>query len=303
MLRKITNHFKNAIGLRHPLRYLISRAFVTFPALFSPFWLSRNGYRLRLTASNVTAAMYYQGPNYLIYDELVIKKLLRNGDCFIDVGANIGQLSIVGKNVCGNGAVLSIEAHPKTYQVLKGNIRLNRMDIDAINCAVSNKDEGTVGIQDSFADDCNSIASADIASHCFQNQDLYLVNSVRTFETNCRTLDSLVSERFPFPRIRLLKIDVEGYELFAIKGSLQMLEKTELIYFEYWDRLSRKYGYDRNELFAILEDSGFDIYMLPSNPSAIRQDFENLRRVGRDTQFSGNLNLLAVNSRLVGAGK
>jgi FkbM family methyltransferase len=281
------------------MRYVISRAFVRFPVLFSPFWLSRDGYRLRLTASNVTASMYYQDPNYLIYDELVIKKLLRKGDCFIDVGANVGQLSIVGKTLCGDGAVLSIEAHPKTFQVLKGNIRLNRMDIDAVNCAVSDKDSGTVEIQDSFADDCNSIVSEESASNSTQHKELYLVSSFKTYETNCRTLDSLVSERFPFSKIRLLKIDVEGYELFVIKGSLKVLEKTELIYFEYWDQLSRKYGYDRNELFAILEGSGFDIYMLPSNPSAIKQDLDNLRRVGRDTQFSEGLNLLAVKSHLV----
>jgi FkbM family methyltransferase len=40
---------------------------------------------------------------------------------------------------------------------------------------------------------------------------------------------------------RLIKIDTEGYELFVLKGSKNILKITEMIYFEYWEKLTKKY--------------------------------------------------------------
>jgi len=51
---------------------------------------------------------------------------LRKGDIFIDVGANIGLMSIFASKVLGNkGLVYSFEPEPGTFSILKKNIEIN----------------------------------------------------------------------------------------------------------------------------------------------------------------------------------
>ena len=56
-----------------------------------------------------------------------------------------------------------------------------------------------------------------------------------------KTLDSIVDHFSILNNFRLIKIDTEGYELFVLKGSKNILKITEMIYFEYWEKLTKKY--------------------------------------------------------------
>ena len=67
-----------------------------------------------------------------------LEKNLKKGDCFIDVGANIGVMSLFASQCVGdNGQVFSYEASHSTLQILEENIQLNERvsvyGIDLIN--------------------------------------------------------------------------------------------------------------------------------------------------------------------------
>jgi FkbM family methyltransferase len=280
-----------------PIRYAFSRLFVNFPSLFKLFYFKRNGYKLRLSASSVAAGMYQQGPDYLKYDEVIIRSLLRPNDFFIDVGANIGHISIAQKTHLPETRVLAVEANPVTYHVLLENIALNKLRIESINCALGDDDGKTVEIQNSYSDDCNSVVSPAMFSKQAMADGLFIVKCESTFNVPCRTLDSL-AEEFIFPdRIRLLKVDTEGYELFVFKGAVNTLKAIEIIYFEYWDKLTRKYGYDKNKLFDLLSNSGFKIYRAPRNPYIAIAALNKLELVDHKTIFEHNENLIGLNQR------
>ena len=57
-----------------------------------------------------------------------LSSILKKGDCFIDVGANIGLMSIYASEFVGDkGTVLAFEAHPKTARLLEANIEMNNL--------------------------------------------------------------------------------------------------------------------------------------------------------------------------------
>ena len=58
--------------------------------------------------------------------ELFLSTVFRPGDTVIDVGANIGVLSLLTSRLLGlSGRVLAIEAHPRTYLALLNNLKRN----------------------------------------------------------------------------------------------------------------------------------------------------------------------------------
>jgi FkbM family methyltransferase len=71
-----------------------------------------------------------------------ISSVLKPGDVFIDVGANIGYFTMLAAKCVGaSGKVYAIEASPSTYDLLIANLRLNEVkNVEAINMAVTDKE-------------------------------------------------------------------------------------------------------------------------------------------------------------------
>lgn len=72
-----------------------------------------------------------------------LKKNLKFGDIFIDIGAHIGFYSLVASKLLGEkGKVLAIEADPGVYEKFLNNIKLNNFkNIISLNYGVSDKNE------------------------------------------------------------------------------------------------------------------------------------------------------------------
>ena len=172
-LPRIISLAKRSIKSPNPAAYLFTRVFANNPKLFKRFYFTRNGYKLRFTNSSLTAAMFENGSNHLNYDELFIGKLLTSGDLFLDIGANIGHISISVKTQHPTVAVLAVEANPITHETLLKNITLNELDIKTSNSAVGSYNGGTLEIQDSISDDCNSVISQDMINAAKDHTQLY----------------------------------------------------------------------------------------------------------------------------------
>jgi hypothetical protein len=75
-------------------------------------------------------------------------------------------------------------------------------------------------------------------------------------EVPLRRLDDLLRD---IPRVRLLKIDVEGSEKFVIQGAPDVLKRTDYVYFEAYDQHARGYGYQMSDVAKLLKASSFDV--------------------------------------------
>jgi FkbM family methyltransferase len=217
-------------------RFFVSR--VLWAARCSAFLTFKTpaGHQLRFYPSSVSA-MLWCDPHFFANDEKILAQYLRPGDTFVDVGANIGALSLTASGIVGEaGRIFSVEAHPQTVDYLRGNIKLNNAGNVTVIHAAAGDHEGVVNFSSDRSDDQNRVTETGIS-------------------VPLRTLDSLL----PDTPVRLLKIDVEGFELFALRGAERILQRTDMVYFESWESHFSKYGYSTPDVLEFLTMHGFEV--------------------------------------------
>lgn len=140
---------------------------------------------------------------------------LQEGDVFVDLGANEGYYSILAsKKVGRNGMVYCIEPQERLWGVILKNINKNNCyNIDILPYAVSEKrEEVSITLSPTINSGSSTIVN-EKRRKFWKRQRL-----------NCTTLDELFYLN-DFLVIKLMKVDIEGYEFFALKGAVKLLEK------------------------------------------------------------------------------
>ncbi len=146
-----------------------------------------------------------------------LRNNLKKGMTIIDIGANIGVYSLFfGKYTGSSGQVFSFEASPETFQQLKWNIELNNAaNIQPFNFALSNKKEMMTLFSHAYNDGENSL---------IKNKD-----NNSGIPTQAITFDELwfndINKKDAIKIIDLIKIDIEGWELYALEGMTRLIEK------------------------------------------------------------------------------
>lgn len=223
---------------RLPLRFFVAKALVK-SGFSKCLMIRQRGFRLRFYPSSLSAALWID-PYDRQGDEHFLRSYLKLGDVVIDVGANIGQLSLIAADVVGtSGHVYAFEPHPRTFKFLEGNLILNKTrNVTATRAAIG-ETVGTLRLSDGFQDDGNRV--------------------------ECRgavvvPVQSLDSIPFSESAIDLLKIDVEGFELFVLKGAANVLSRVKCVLLESWDGHFSRYGYDARDVLRYLDERGYRIY-------------------------------------------
>lgn len=230
-------------GLRKPRR--LASVVLRRLHLSHFFTIETSGIRLRFFPAVWTNLLWEQ-PEYFRRDTELLKRWLRPGDVLLDCGANVGLLTLVGSCQVGpGGKVWAIEAHPRTFRFLEENVALNEArNVTLIHAAVGEK-EGSVLFSDQPTDDGN-----------------HIVSSGSDIAVPMKPLTSLLPAG---TAVRLLKLDVEGYELKVLEGAGALLDDTQALYFESSDVLFARYGYACSDVFALLRAKGFGIYLIEDN--------------------------------------
>ena len=130
------------------------------------------------------------------------------GGVFIDIGAHCGSFSIPFESFFDT--VLSIEPLPDNYRALQRNIGLNDLEgkLRALNVAAGASPAS--GVMFVKADDTSSL--------------VFPEGSSGTVGVEIRTLDDMLADEAIRPaEVRLLKADVEGYELEVLAGARRLL--------------------------------------------------------------------------------
>lgn len=141
----------------------------------------------------------------------VFASLVRAGDVVYDVGANAGFYSLLASRLCGAaGTVLAIEPLPRNLAFLRQHVRLNRADnVTVLDVALSDA-PGSARFRGSAGSAQGSIAA---------DGDIH----VRT-----TTLDAIVRDCIA-PPPQLIKMDIEGGELAALRGAREVLSQYKPI--------------------------------------------------------------------------
>jgi len=177
----------------------------------------------------------------------VLVSLSRDGDHILDVGANIGYVACMMLRHIANARLAAVEPRPDCFALLAGNLKRLSSGAIAVNAAVSDHD-GT-GLLEMAA--ANSGASRLIGASADENE----LRSQR-LSVELLTGKSLLT-RIGFPRIDLVKIDVEGHEHAVLRTLLSSFgnSKPRAIVFEHHARFA---GSER-ALYDLLISSGYEL--------------------------------------------
>jgi FkbM family methyltransferase len=206
---------------------------------------SYHGVRLRRYPDSQGArSLAYYG-TYPIYDPMKFcDRFLRQGDAFLDIGANIGLFTCLAAAIVGeSGRVDCFEASSKNFKRLKENIALNGWSHVYAQHLALGPEEGQI----SFT------ADADEIGHVLS---IAVTSAGQTEEVSVDALDNVFAA--DDPAYILGKIDIEGYELPCLRGAVRHLEKMNPpIWFFEANGASRRYGISEHELFAFFRSRGF----------------------------------------------
>ena len=163
---------------------------------------------------------------------------------FIDGGANIGYWSLLASENPKN-RVIAIEPVSRTFQRLRHNCELNDSRFVCLRKAITNEDnENTrVIIEGKYRHLGSHVLNADEGLKL--NQDA-IIETVGTI-----SLDTVFEEYIHCAEAKIiLKLDIEGQEINALKGAKKILELQPLIIYEDHgkDQSAKTSGFVLNEL-------------------------------------------------------
>jgi len=181
-----------------------------------------------------------------------LDRYLKDGMVYVDVGANIGVYTLfAAKHVGITGKVLAFEPQPKTFSRLIENIKLSKLaNIIAEQVAVGEK-EGELEI----------VIDEDYSSISYTKH----IDSKISAKNVCRmiTLDTYF-EAHQINSIDYLKIDVEGFESYVLRGAEQIL-KTKIpaiIQLELIERFQNRSGSSTKMICQLLMSWGYRLFNL-----------------------------------------
>lgn len=215
------------------------------------------GARFRLYNNAVSSQMFFNASHWHgTADIRFLKSLLRPDETLIDIGANVGSHSIaLAKHFGGRVQVHAFEAHPRTFRYLQENIQLNKLSCIYPHNVALGEENGEVEFTDEVGvDDINRVSPPSERHR-------------HTVRVPMRRLDDFGLDHLP---IGVIKIDVEGYELFVLRGAARTVARASFLYLEASDIHYARYGYSTADLIRLLTDWGWELYRFVS-PDAIER--------------------------------
>jgi FkbM family methyltransferase len=174
----------------------------------------------------------------------IIRRHVRPGDIVCDIGANKGSFVYWLSRWCGNGRVVAFEPQPQFAQRLDAVCRALRLDNVTVEAKAVYSHSGN---HDLFVPRGHSPGAS--LTHKAAEAESFTTLSVPVV-----ALDDYFDEKDP---VALLKIDVEGAELGALKGAERILRRqAPLLVFECENRhLAPGHVGD---VFSYLEGLGYE---------------------------------------------
>ena len=177
----------------------------------------------------------------------LLRQYIQQGDVVLDIGANIGfYANILSQLVGSTGKVHCFEPDPMNFAHLKNNtLHFNNITIN--NKAVGSKTEM---LKIYTSKNLN-------VDHRTYKPDVY----DREIEIQAVSIDDYLANN---KRVDFVKMDIQGYEMQAIKGMERMLmhNKEIKLLSEFWPYGLKKAGSSLRQYYAFLKDLGFDVLLL-----------------------------------------
>lgn len=172
-------------------------------------------------------------------------------DLFVDVGSNIGLYSLTVANMDCVDEIIAFEPDARNNCQLKSNILLNRFfnKIKVFDLGLSDTDAEVQFLQDDGRSSGHSRIEKTAPEGTVLDRYNKITIKVITFDDHFPIEDKTV----------YIKMDIEGHEMVAIKGMVQLFEKNRCLLqvevfdenFEAFDKEMTGLGYDQYQSFGV----------------------------------------------------
>ncbi|MFQ5635940.1 MAG: FkbM family methyltransferase, partial [Gammaproteobacteria bacterium] len=230
--------------------------------------LPRHDLRFRVRTEDVVGRHIYK---YHVHEAELTALLARQltfeaGDVIVDVGANIGWYSVLLDRLAPNGVdILAFEPDPLNFRLLTENLRLNgARSVLAVRKALADRE----GVMRLHLHDSSNLGRHSL----LELQDGASVD-VETTTLHRYWAQQGLGERTP----RFIKIDIEGYELQALRGAGDLLARCPAVLCEYSPEYMRRGGMDPADLVDLFVGHGFIAHRVsarglePMTPDAVKR--------------------------------
>lgn len=183
-------------------------------------------------------------------------RIVRSGDTVIDIGANVGVVTVLLSSLVGKkGKVFAFEPNPTLHDMFDRTMARNRITNVFLDKVALGDKEGNLSL-------------------CFRSDNVgagslvYRYDSAQTITVPVTTLSArLRSERLK--SIRLIKIDAEGFEPEILCGAMDILRSTrpDAVLFELNDPGA---SISDHPTIRIFRDAGYSFFSIPRSVVSMR---------------------------------
>ena len=171
----------------------------------------------------------------------IVNSILQEGDIVLDAGANIGYYVIMeSKRVGGKGIVYAVEPIKISFDLLKKNVKLNKLkNVKFYNLAFNDK-QGEIDINISLESNLNT--------------PIKTKEATKIEKVKATTLDLFFRDK---KKPTFMRMDIEGFEHVVFRGGLKTLNSLEKIFVElHFPLIDKK---SMVSLLKLLKKKGFEI--------------------------------------------
>jgi len=173
----------------------------------------------------------------------IFKRYIKEGDCIVDIGANVGYFSLLSARLVGaTGRVYSFEPDVDNMKALVGNVVLNHFkDVGYYQVALSDY----VGHSKFYLSKTESARHSLIQTHEHSSEVIVEVNK----------LDEIIPKSFP---VHFIKTDTEGNEMAVLKGAKETIKRNKgvKVLLEVYPEALSKQGVTVTDLWDYLVNEG-----------------------------------------------
>jgi len=177
--------------------------------------------------------------------------LVSDNGSILDIGANAGHYTAFLAKKNPKSKIISVEASENIFNILKENCELNKLEnVSLYNLAVSDEDDELL---DFF--ERESLSTTQKEHLEFWHVPL---EQIRRTQVKTITIDSLIKKE-NLDKVILLKIDIEGAEVLALKGASSALQEKKI------KNMIIEYHTPQNKILIekMLKDLGYSILVDP----------------------------------------
>ena len=192
----------------------------------------------------------YVGRSLILYGEFselewdLLRQLCRPGAVIAEVGANIGAHTVsISKSVGPEGQVIAIEPQPVIFQALCANLALNCLtNVDTFNCGCGSRPH-TLRIPRFDYGQEGNFGGVSLQGY---------PEELASVSIEIKKMDDLLAA---YPKVDLVKIDVEGMEAEVIEGGAGIMRNFRPVMYVENDRLPKS-----KELIELIGCMGYRMW-------------------------------------------